>query len=368
MRVLVTGASGFMGRNLVTHLGRREATEVMPVAHAASPRELAEAAARADVVFHLAGVNRPVDTGEFESGNVEFTRALCTALRATGRPVPVVYTSSTQAALENPYGLSKRRAEHVLEEYRATTGADVLVFRLPNVFGKWCRPNYNSVVATFCHNLARDLPVQINDRSRMITLVYIDDVISAFLGALPGGDRAGLAPEVAPTYQITVGALAEHLQAFKESRRTLLSEKVGTGLIRALYATYVSYLPTSQFAYDVPRHSDPRGTFVEMLKTQESGQFSFFTARPGVTRGGHFHHTKVEKFLVLQGTARFRFHHVGTGERYELGTTAGKSQVVETVPGWAHDVTNTGGDELVVMLWANEVFDRARPDTFVHPV
>jgi UDP-2-acetamido-2,6-beta-L-arabino-hexul-4-ose reductase len=247
----------------------------------------------------------------------------------------------------------------------------VHIFRLPNVFGKWCKPNYNSAVATFCHNIARGLPIQVNDTAASVTLVYVDDVIARFVQLMDGADAAtdavGFAT-VAPQYSITVGELARQIQTFKDSRSTLVTERVGTGLVRALYATYVSYLPVEEFKYTVPQYADPRGVFAEMLKTPDCGEFSFFTAHPGITRGGHYHHTKTEKFLVIKGQARFKFRHMETGQVHELCTSGDVSTIVETVPGWTHDITNIGADEMVVMLWANEVFDRERPDTFTCPV
>ncbi|MDY0050528.1 MAG: hypothetical protein RBR73_07255, partial [Halothiobacillaceae bacterium] len=258
-----------------------------------------------------------------------------------------------------------------LQALALRTGNAAHVFRLPNVFGKWCKPNYNSVVATFCHNIARGLPIQINDPAAPITLVYVDDVIGRFFqlmeGAVTAVDAEGFAT-VAPQYTTTVGELAKLIQSFRESRKTLTTERVGTGLVRALYATYVSYLPVESFTYPVPQHGDPRGVFVEMLKTPDCGQFSFFTAQPGVTRGGHYHHSKTEKFLVIKGAARFRFRHMQTGETHELVTRGDKAEIVETVPGWAHDITNIGSDEMVVMLWANEVFDRSKSDTYACPL
>jgi UDP-2-acetamido-2,6-beta-L-arabino-hexul-4-ose reductase len=328
-----------------------------------------------DFVFHLAGVNRPQDPDEFAAGNAGLTRALCDAVagvaRAAGRRIPILHTSLIHAALDNPYGRSKREAEEALQAAGRDPRVPVHVFRLPNVFGKWCRPDYNSAVATFCHNIARDLPIRINDPQAVVTLVYVDDVLDRFLQLMDGADAAagsGGFESVAPQYTVTVGELARQLQVFRDSRGTLMADRVGTGLARALYSTYVSYLPVEAFAYEVPQHADPRGVFVEMLKTPDCGQFSFFTAHPGVTRGGHYHHSKTEKFLVIRGDARFRFRHMQTGQVHELLTSGVRPQIVETVPGWTHDITNIGEDEMVVMLWANEVFDRARPDTFACPV
>ena len=373
--ILITGANGFVGKNLQLHLSERKDVQVRCFTRANTVDELPALLNGADFVFHLAGVNRPQDPAAFVVGNAGLTQALCTALAqvatTTGRKVPVVFASSIQAAQDNAYGQSKRAAEDALFALQHEYGVSVHVFRLPNVFGKWARPNYNSAVATFCHNTARGLPITVNDPAASLTLVYVDDVVQRFIHLLDGADAAldaaGFAT-VAPQYSTTVGALAAQIQAFKESRNNLVTERVGTGLVRALYSTYVSYLPVEEFAYTVPQHGDARGVFVEMLKTPDCGQFSYFTAHPGITRGGHYHHSKTEKFLVIKGCARFKFRHIHTGETHTLDTSGEQAQVVETVPGWTHDITNIGSDELVVMLWANEIFDRERPDTFACPV
>lgn len=369
--VLITGANGFIGKNLQLHLAECKDVRVVCFTRDHAVAQLPELLLGVDFVFHLAGINRPQDPQEFVTGNASLTQALCDAVvqvaATSGKKVPVVCASSIQAARDNPYGQSKRAAEDALYALQRGYGVPVHVFRLPNVFGKWCKPNYNSAVATFCHNIARGLPIQINDPASPVTLVYVDDVISRFLQLMDGADAAvdadGFAT-VAPQYSSTVGDLARLIQSFRDSRGTLMTERVGTGFIRALYATYVSYLPGELFAYPVPQHSDPRGDFVEMLKTPDCGQFSYFTAHPGVTRGSHYHHTKTEKFLVIKGQARFKFRHMQTGETHVLVTQGDKAEIVETVPGWTHDITNIGDDEMVVMLWANEVFDRERPDTF----
>lgn len=368
MKVLVTGADGFIGQNLRAHFIERKDVDVLALTRRSPQAAWEEAARQADFVFHLAGVNRPQDPAEFASGNRDLTRQLCELLRATGRPVPVLYTSSTQAERDNAYGASKRDAEQALLEYRAASGAPVHIHRLPNVFGKWARPNYNSAVATFCHNIARGLPIQVNDPAAVITLVYIDEVIDAFLALLQAQPGDEPFRQVKPQYQISVGELARQVESFRDCRSNLTPGPVGTGLTRALYATYVSYLPKEDFAYGVPKYGDARGVFVEMLKTADAGQFSYFTAHPGITRGGHYHHTKTEKFLVIKGRARFGFRHLMTGEKFELVTSGDEPRIVDTVPGWSHDITNIGEEEMVVMLWANELFDRARPDTFQHPV
>ncbi len=375
MKVLITGANGFVGKNLQLHLAERKDVQVVSFTRSDDVAQLPAMLQGVDFVFHLGGVNRPQDPTEFVSGNVDLTQALCQAVgvvaESAGNRVPIVYTSSTQAGYDNPYGLSKRGAEDALLAVAHSHQVPVHIFRLPNVFGKWCKPNYNSAVATFCHNISRDLPIQINDPAAPVTLVYVDDVIERFLQLMDGADAAvdthGFAT-VAPQYTTTVGELARQIQTFKDSRATLMTERVGTGLVRALYATYVSYLPPELFAYTVPQYGDPRGVFAEMLKTPDCGQFSYFTAHPGITRGGHYHHSKTEKFLVIRGQARFKFRHMQTGQVHELVTSGDKPEIVETVPGWTHDITNIGNDEMVVMLWANEVFDRARPDTFACPL
>ena len=375
MKILITGADGFIGKNLQLHLAERQDVEVVGFTRHHDVAELPQLLQGVDFVFHLAGVNRPQDPQEFTTGNADLTQALCRAVcdvaTATGKKVPIVCTSSTQAGRGNPYGQSKLAAEQALHAATLSHGIPVHLFRLPNVFGKWCKPNYNSAVATFCHNMARGLPIQVNDPAAPVTLVYVDDVIDRFMQLMDGADAMvdadGFAT-VAPQYTTTVGELARLIQTFKDSRNTLMTERVGTGLVRALYSTYVSYLPVELFAYTVQQHADPRGVFVEMLKTPDCGQFSYFTAHPGITRGGHYHHSKTEKFLVIKGQARFKFRHMQTGQTHELVTNGDKAEIVETVPGWTHDITNIGSDEMVVMLWANEVFDRAHPDTFACPV
>lgn len=375
MKVLITGANGFVGKNLQLHLAERKYVEAVCFTRENSVDELPDLLDGVGFVFHLAGINRPQDPAEFAAGNTGLTLALCQALGgvadATGRKVPVLFSSSTQAAQDNPYGASKRAAEDALFALQRTHGVPVHVFRLPNVFGKWCKPDYNSAVATFCHNVARDLPIKVNDPAALLTLVYVDDVLQRFIQLMDGADATfdanGFAM-LAPQYTTTVGEVACLIQSFKESRQTLMTERVGTGMGRALYATYVSYLPPEAFSYTVPMYSDPRGVFTEMLKTPDCGQFSYFTAHPGVTRGGHYHHSKTEKFLVIKGQARFKFRHMHTGETHEMTTSGEKAEIVETVPGWTHDITNIGSEEMIVMLWANEVFDRQRPDTFACPL
>lgn len=371
-QILVTGANGFIGKNMVIHLNELSSYTVTTFLRGDDISKLPSLIAQADAVIHLAGENRPVDQAAFTQTNTELTAALCDAIQIEnankGRHVPLVFASSRQAEQDNPYGISKLEAEVVIQELAIKTGNPCVIFRLPGVFGKWCKPNYNSVVATFCHNIARGLPIQINDPTVNLRLVYVDNVINAFLRAVESPSLGCVRVNVEPEYTINLGELATQIHAFSDCRSSLMTERVGTGFVRALYATYVSYLPNEEFSYELPQHADPRGVFVEMLKTPDSGQFSFFTAHPGVTRGGHYHHTKTEKFLVIKGEALFRFRHLITNELVEIKTTGSKSQVVDTIPGWSHDITNTGSDEMVVMLWANENFDRQNPDTVASKV
>lgn len=374
MKVLVTGASGFIGRNLCQHLAERADIEVVSFTSEDAIQALPDRLSGIEFVVHLAGANRPLDLSDFMASNHALTELLCDAVAreasASGRKIPILYSSSIQAELnDSPYAQSKRAAEQALTDASEQHAIPIHIFRLPNVFGKWCRPNYNSVVATFCWNIARGLPIEIRDADAPLTLVYIDDVVERFtqlLDGSPGVVDANGFELIGPQYQTTVGRLAEHIQQFRESRSTLTASHVGTGFLRALNATYLSYLPEEDFAYSLKEYADARGKFVEVLKTPENGQFSYFTAVPGVTRGGHYHHTKAEKFLVLKGRARFRFRHILDGRVREVVTSGEQSQIVEIVPGWAHDITNIGTDELIVMLWANEVFDPQRPDTYSH--
>lgn len=371
-RILVTGANGFIGKNLVVRLNELANITVSTFVRSDDTARLPQLVAQADAVMHLAGENRPADEATFSQVNAGLTSALCDAIQqewaTTGRHMPLVLASSTQAERDNSYGRSKLAAEQAVHALAQASGNPCVVFRLPGVFGKWCRPNYNSVVATFCHNLARDLPIQINNPDASLRLVYVDDVVAALLAALEDPAPSCVRATVTPEYTITLGELAAQIRSFADCRTTLMSERVGTGLVRALYATYVSYLPKEKFSYEVQQHTDPRGVFVEMLKTPDSGQFSYFTAHPGITRGGHYHHTKTEKFLVIKGEALFRFRHLMTGELVELRTSGATPQIVDTIPGWTHDITNVGDDEMIVMLWANENFDRQKPDTVASKV
>ena len=369
-RVLITGADGFLGKNLLLHLNDRIDLDCRIFKRGDSIDSLPDLVSDVDFVFHLAGVNRPQDVAEYEEGNAQLTRLLVAAVdQAKNNSIKfptIIFASSIQAELDNPYGKSKRLAEQCLFEYSSRINSRVYIFRFPNIFGKWARPNFNSVVATFCHNISRNLPIQINDPDALLSLVYVDDVMDLFLRILDAENVAisnegfALLPKI---YEVTVGALAKKLRYFRDGRRSLWVDRVGAGFMRALYSTYISYLPVEEFSYDVTAHSDSRGSFVEMIKTPDCGQISYFTAHPGVTRGGHYHHSKIEKFLVIKGHALFRFRHMQTGQIYQLESKGDSPKIIETIPGWTHDVTNIGADEMIAVLWANEVFDPLKPDT-----
>jgi UDP-2-acetamido-2,6-beta-L-arabino-hexul-4-ose reductase len=371
MNVLITGERGFIAKNLKLFLKERSDIKIFTFSKKNKISDLTKLVDKVDFIFHLAGVNRPENLTEFTLGNETLTQELCGVIKKTNRKIPVLYTSSTQADLDNPYGLSKNNTENILFNFSKDCKIPVYIFRLPNVFGKWCKPNYNSVVATFCYNIIRDIPININNSKDLIDLVYIDDVINHFIRVMDNSKKKIEIKDyqlVNPLYQITVGELSKQLFAFKEIRNSSILERVGTGLVRALYSTYVSYLPEQQFSYPIKAHNDPRGSFMEMLKTPDCGQFSCFTILPNITRGNHYHHSKTEKFLVIKGNARFKFLHLDSSEVYEIIVNSDKPEIVESIPGWAHNITNIGNEEMTVMLWSNEIFDHLNPDTFANKI
>ena len=362
-KVLITGANGFMGKNLVLRLKELSEYEITTFVKEDSDKDLSDRILKAEIIIHLAGVNRPVNSDMHATVNSGLTDKIAKILSSNNYKIPVIFTSSSQVILENDYGKSKLDAENVLKGLAKKNGNPVSIYRLPGVFGKWCKPDYNSVVATFCHNIANNLPIHIHDRQVNLHLLHIDNVVESMLGVIKECREGFSYISIDNEIQITVGELADQIKSFNDDRSSLLSQKVGVGFIRALYSTYITYLPTKGFSYSIPSHKDERGVFVEMLKTKDSGQFSFFTANPGITRGGHYHHTKTEKFLIVKGNAKFNFRHILSNETHTIETSGDHPVIVETVPGWAHDISNIGEDELIVMLWANEIFDREKPDT-----
>jgi UDP-2-acetamido-2,6-beta-L-arabino-hexul-4-ose reductase len=322
-----------------------------------------------EFVYHLAGVNRPVTPEEFRTGNAELTEQICRYMTSSGRKIPLAISSSTQAALENPYGVSKRQAEDLVVAYGQGTGAAVYVFRLANVFGKWCRPNYNSGVATFCHSVARDLPIQVADPNTVMKLVYVDDVVRAF-GALLDGiwEEQGGFCVVDPVHTIKLGDVVELILSFRASRAKRCVPDMSNAFERKLYSTYLSYLPTDEFSYPLKMNSDGRGSFTEFIKTADRGQVSINVSKVGVTKGNHFHHSKSEKFLVVSGQGVIMFRRVGSDEVFEYQVSGERLEVVDIPAGYVHSISNRGPADLVTVMWCNEAFDPERPDTYAEPV
>ena len=388
MNILITGASGFVGRNLCAQLrnirdgkAKNYAVEGDLTLYEydlnSTPEELDAYCRDADFVFNLAGVNRPQDPADFMRGNFGFASTLLATLKKHGNTCPVMISSSIQVALDNPYGESKRAGEQLLFDYAEETGAKVLVYRFPNLFGKWCRPNYNSAVATFCNNIANDLPITVNDPSVVMHLVYIDDVVDELIGALTGGEHRDGAFCVVPTsHRITLGAIVDLLHTFRRMPETLeVPDTTKDGFAKKLYATYLSYLPSDRFAYDLKMNVDPRGSFTEIIRTADRGQFSVNVSKPGITKGQHWHHTKNEKFVVVHGRGLIQLRKVGTDENGQLypvvnyEVSGEKIQVVEMIPGYTHNIVNLSDTEdLVTFMWCNECFDPAKPDTYFEPV
>ena len=369
MKILVTGSEGFIGKNLINELYKINSYEILSFKRNQSLDILQKQIYKADFIIHLAGVNRSVDEDQFNQVNNDLSKYICNVIdkynKETNSKKPILFTSSIQAINQNAYGISKLNAEkHFIRIYEDNNNP-VYIIRLPNIFGKWCKPNYNSVVATFCSNIANDLPIKINDPNHNLNLVYIDDLINFIFELIEQKEfKKEIFLDVNPKYNIKLGDLAKKIYSFKESRQNLLIGEVGQGLERCLYATYLSYLNPKQFCYDLKKNSDKRGIFVEFLKTKNSGQFSFFTAHPGVTRGKHYHNTKNEKFLVVQGVAKFSFFNILTSEKTEIIIKSSHMRIVDSIPGWVHDISNIGDNELIVLLWANEIFDPSSPDTF----
>jgi UDP-2-acetamido-2,6-beta-L-arabino-hexul-4-ose reductase len=369
IKVVITGARGFIGRNLVAQLAPREDVQVFGFDLGQPFQELEAALAMADIVYHLAGVNRPESVEEFTIGNATFTAQVCEILRAGGRAVPLVLSSSIQAERDNPYGRSKLQAEEMVSRYAEEAQAPVIIYRLKNVFGKWCRPNYNSVVATFCHNIAHDLPITISDPANRVALVHVDDVVRSFIAEMHTTHSTGVCfREVIPAFELTLGELSELLFAFREMRMTLKVPDLGKLFVRKLYGTYLSYLDKDDFGYALQQRCDPRGCLAEFIKSSGAGQIFVSTTKPGITRGNHYHHTKTEKFLVLQGEAVIRFRHIENGEILEYHVRGEDFRVVDIPPGYTHSIENTGVSDLVTLFWASEIFNPDVPDTQWLPV
>lgn len=358
-----------MGKNLRVTLQQRQDIRLLCFDLHNDPAELYPLLDQADFVFHLAGVNRPQTPEEFTTGNTGLTEQICSYLAGQKKCVPLAITSSTQAGLDNAYGLSKRGAEEAVFAYGKEVGAPVHVFRLPNVFGKWCRPNYNSAVATFCHNIAHGLPIQVNDPNVVMKLVYIDDVVQTLCDLLAGKElKDGDFTLVEPVHTITLGAIVELITSFKDSREQRSIPNMADPFTKKLYATYLSYLPTDQFKYPLKMNVDDRGSFTEFIKTPDRGQVSVNISKPGITKGNHWHHTKNEKFLVVSGEGLIRFRKIGSDEIIEYHVCGEKLEVVDIPTGYTHNISNVGEADLVTVMWCNELYDPERPDTVFEAV
>lgn len=380
MKILVTGAKGFIGRNLVAELnnireGKVKTYNLLPDLSVfeydldTDPALLDKYCKEAGFVFHLAGVNRPKEQSEFMEGNFGFTTVLLDTLKKHNNNCPVMLSSSIQAERDNPYGHSKKAGEDLLLEYGRETGADVLIYRFPNVFGKWCRPNYNSAVATFCHNIARNLPIQVNDRNALMTLVYIDDVVKELISALEGNPyKVDKFCKISVEHQITLGEIVDLIYLFKESRNNLQVPDFSNAFTKKLYSTYLSYLPTDNFSYPLKMNTDARGSFTEFLKSPDRGQVSVNISKPGITKGQHWHHTKNEKFLVVNGKGVIRFRKIDEDQIHEYFVSGDKLEVVDIPVGYTHNIENLGDTDMVTVMWVNEVFDPNHPDTYYLPV
>jgi UDP-2-acetamido-2,6-beta-L-arabino-hexul-4-ose reductase len=382
VNILVTGAKGFIGKNLIAELRNRNYKDIFEYDLDTKEELLDEYCRKADFVYNLAGINRPERVEEFMEGNRDFVKTLLNSLRKYDNNCPILLTSSVQAELNNPYGLSKRAGEELYLSHGNETGAKVFIYRLPNVFGKWCRPNYNSGVATFCNNIASGLPIKVNDSEVTLNLVYIDDVVDEFIQVLKecknkkieihkdknqyskvdeGEERYFSIPVV---YKVSLGEIVDLLYSFKAGRETLSIPDMSDGFTKKLYATYLSYLPTNQFVYPLMMNEDDRGSFTELIRTKERGQVSVNISKPGITKGNHWHHTKNEKFLVVAGQGVIRFRNINNEEIIEYFVDDKMLQVIDIPPGYTHNIENLGESDMVTIMWVNEPFDKEKADTY----
>lgn len=368
--VLVTGAAGFIGKNLCTQLALDKEIAIIPFDRDNSVEDLKVGIAKSDFVFHLAGINRTTDESEFDKGNRGLTEDVLSTIKETGKKIPILLTSSIHAQLDNAYGKSKKAAEEAIFAWSKDNDNPVFVYRLPNVFGKWCRPNYNSAVATFCNNIANGLDITVNDPSIELTLVYIDTVVSDFIRTLNGEVRAnedGFC-EVSRTFNATLGEITSKLYSFKKIHETLVVPNFEDDFNRALYATFTSYFDKDDFAYTLDKKSDDRGWLAEFIKSEQFGAVFVSKTKPGISRGNHWHHTKIEKFLVIDGQADIKFRLKGSDEVITFSVNGEEPKVVDIPAGYVHSITNTGTTDLTTLFWANEILDQNKPDTYYEEV
>ena len=368
--VLVTGSNGFIGKNLIEGLKRYENIEIRRFDVNDNIELLAKHLKDVDIVFHLAGVNRPKDIAEFKIGNVDLTRNIVDIVAKNNADIPIVLPSSIQAGLENPYGISKKQAENILIEYSRKNNAKIYIYRLPNVFGKWCRPNYNSVVATFCYNIANGIEIQISDSNKEIELVYIDDLVNEFVHILSDNDKEAetFFYQINRTFKITLGDLAKTIYQLRDIRQTLMIPDLSDDIVNCLYATYLSYLDEDDFSYKPNLKEDGRGKLFELLKSRHFGQIFISSSHKGVIRGNHYHNTKIEKFCVIKGTAVIKFRHIFKDEVLSYHVFGDNIEVIDIPPGYTHSIENLGEDEMIVLFWASQIFDPEKTDTYFEEV
>lgn len=367
-KILITGSNGFIGKNLICKLKEIGFVNILLFNRKDNFEILKNLIEQSDYIIHLAGENRPNKNIDFKIGNIDLTRKIANYVEEINRNhkkhIPIIYSSTVQVEVDNAYGKSKLEAEKILKKLCEETNNPVFAIRIPGVFGKWCKPNYNSVIATFCHNISRNLPIFISDPERILNLIYIDDLIVEIIEILNSSIINFKVITPRNVHQIKLGDLKNKLLDIYNSNEIFNVSDTNKGFDRALYSTFISYLPTEKFSKPINQNIDKRGTFVEFLKTSNSGQISFFTAHPGIKRGSHYHHTKTEKFLVIKGKAHFKFKNIISEEIYETIVEGSVPKMVSSIPGWAHEVTNIGDEDMYVMLWANELFDKNNPDTF----
>lgn len=365
IKILVTGSDGFIGKNLIAELENQGFENIYKYDKDTDSKLLDVYCEKAEFVFHLAGVNRPQETDEFMKGNFGFTSQLLDALQKYGNKAPIMLSSSIQAELDNPYGESKKAGENLLFSYAKENSANVYVYRFPNVFGKWSKPNYNSVIATFCHNIASDFSIQVNDPSTILTLVYIDDVVKELIRALNGkGNKVKEFYKVPIEHDVALGTVADLLKSFKDTRKNNYVPDMGDAFTKKLYSTYLSYLPENSFSYDLTMNKDERGSFTEFIKTKDRGQVSVNISKPGITKGNHWHHTKNEKFLVVSGNGVIRFRKIDSSDVIEYFVDDKKLEVVDIPTGYTHNIENLGQTDMITIMWANETYDPENPDTY----
>jgi UDP-2-acetamido-2,6-beta-L-arabino-hexul-4-ose reductase len=367
MNILITGSKGFIAKNLIAKLSQSKIYNILTIDKKSLDKDLYKKLLAADIIFHLAGVNKEINPKYLYDNNYNFTKKICLFLENNHKKIKIIYTSSIQATLKNSYGRSKLKAEEVLLSYKRKTGADVSIYRLPNVFGKWSKPYYNSAVATFCYQIYRNKKVIISNPSAKISLLYIDDLISSFVENIKLKKKKSFI-RIDNTFSITLANLVSLIKNFNKNEKNYLPNNISNSLIKNLYSTYISFFSKKDFSYKIKKFSDRRGYFSEFLKNIDFGQISFFSILPKQIRGNHYHNTKTEKFLVIAGKVRFNFINIINKKKFSISTNENSNLVINTIPGWAHNIENTGNKMAKVLVWANEILDKKNPDTFFYKV